>query len=433
MEVDRNLLELNLNNSTFYTGGDTLSGTVHLVVKEPLGIDVKTIKAQLVCAVEVNIDKYDQIRDENNKSVSNRTKPYESEINLVSSQMHLDFGTHDFQFSFSLPWCCPTFPPTCSDRINSETNASISHYVKASVSRGQAAFLKNELSTKTYFSFIPRSLVASILETEETGFVFRLPSVSSQGRRKAVDKPIVDSTKPNYSKLNPCGRDRDKKLARITKSARSGSMSHCEKEAPELSLICGLILPSKGIRQDCLTDFNLSITTANKNDIVMIKSLKISLHTILTLKVGDYTHESMTEMTNVYQKSMSMTGNQTNIQGQIGFNSPLLPSFETPHISHSHTLEIQVEVSQVADCEIQEPNTFIEVIPINLFSHFTLPMNGANLYRSIFDEEFATKEILTADCENQTKAKCPVSIRLEQDSNEDLKFFNFEEHYDVVL
>lgn len=427
-----NKLELILDNSRFFGGGDTLSGTVHLVVKEPLGIDVEIIKVQLICAVEVNIEKHDQNMNGNNKDVSHRTKLYEKDINLIPNHMHLDFGTHDFLFSFNLPWDVPTLPPTCSDRINSETNASISHYVKASVRKGKVPFLaKNEFSKKTYFTFIPRSLAPALPETEEIGFVSQL---SSQSKDKIMRKQALDTTKTNYSQLNPCGRERDKKLARVTRAVESASISLYQKSEPSVSLICGLILPSKGIRQDGNTDFSLTVTAANKNDIVVIKSLRMSIHTIIKLKVGNSTHESITEMTRVYQKSMSMTGNQLNITGDIAFNSPLLPSFETPHVSHSHKLELQLEISQIANCQILESTTVIEVIPINLFSYFTLPMDGGNLYRSIFDEEFDPKDFLAVEEEHQLeKNKHIETPPLQQKPSEDITSFQLDEQLDEPL
>lgn len=369
MILNKNNLEVVLNNNSFFRGGETLGGTVILEVNEPQGIQAECIKVRIICAADVRIGKDDQIKKEDRQTVSQRSKLFDEEIELISEMKYLDFGLHDFSFSFKLPSEDLSFPPTCSHRINNNTKASISHYVKAIVKRSRPSFFtKGEFSAKENFSFVPTSMVPREIEREELGFVTQ---VSPYGGGKVIGKMSELSSNMSYYSREvreslPSGTN---SLGRLLKATTGLG----PKKQPDVSLICKVILPSKRVKQDVPVGFTISLATASTEQQVVLKSIRVRINTVLLLNVKDKSFEKVVDTLPVFQRSMIQTGNHLSVKGDLTFDRPLLPTFHTPSLAYFHTLEFILEVSNMAHGQINEATQLIEQIPTALFSYFSKP------------------------------------------------------------
>lgn len=367
MLLNKNNLEVILSNNDFFTGGETLRGTVSLEINDPQGFEVDIIKVRLICAVDVRISKKDQVTKEKRQSVSTRSKLYDEEIVLTPEIKFLEFGIHEFNFSFDLPSESPTFPPTCFHRISGNTKAFISHYIKATVKRVDSSFFrKREFSKNAYFTFVPMSIVPTTIEQEELGFVTQ---VSPYGGGKVIGKMSELSSNMSYytrevEEFLPSGTNSLGKLIKTTTGLGP-------TKQPDVSLICKVILPSKRIRQDLPVDFTISLTTASSEQNVMLKSLKVRINTILVLTVDNKSIEKVVDTTSVFQKSMIQSGNYISVNGDLIINKTLLPTFYTPNMSYFHNLEFIFEVSHTAQGQVYEATQLIEYIPAALFSYFS--------------------------------------------------------------
>lgn len=347
------------NDTTCFSGDDTLSGEAHITVNNNRGIEVKYVSLLFDCSVLAKVCGSTQNEDSTKGFRYLKKKLLNKEFQLFPKNNYLASGLNKIPFEIRLPSKVSSLPPNCLDKIDYETRAQIRHTLRIAIKVNDNSALP-VLSVRYNINIIPKSKIPEDFTTEEFGFMTHM---SRYGGGKVTGKVSTIPRNFYQHKIKSIGINSDVKFpCGIVKTVLGRRNS-------KIPLKCTLSVPREGIKQDGSSFFNLKISTLNNSDTLMLTSLSLSIQTVAAIDICGESKESVVEMTPVYQRVLIERGNEIEVSGKLMMQDSILPSFKTSLLSHFHCLVLKAEVSRSDGNKVYGPTVLVESVPVHLLSN----------------------------------------------------------------
>lgn len=352
------------DGNSLFSSGSRLTGNARLVIGEQEGYNIAEVSVRLICAVEVKIKKHDQNVRKHAQKVNERAILLDREQKVHSVTEYFARGEYDFPFKFDLP----ELPPSSSYTARKRTQGSIKHFIKVNVRRhGSSLLSKDSITAKAFFTYIPPSTIPAKNEFKEISF---FTDISSSNNGK-----FVQSMNSTASGIETFRHNVRLPIVGLGFKALGGlaklSAEAASKPSDALLLYGSIEVPSKGLRQDEKTDFQLDLKTVDEEEHIMVRSVSIDIKTFQSLKFGQFVHERPVDTIPLFQQNMIANGSKMSIPGVLEFKTATLPSFKTKLFALSHKLQITIEFSRVVDGKTMPPAEAVELLPIDVLSFVT--------------------------------------------------------------